>query len=317
MDTTASKDIELPHYTPASGGGDFVRDLDSFDDPGDIPNVDPADVERLLHTITFDVVSAMEWQWGDHWRVGPRSIHDSMWFYVAKGEGTVWTGNPGHKSYYRDGSLILLAPDIEHLIEPSNGAQSHVFSVHFHARSFNAINVLTLLGLPTVWNSIDNSFATASARLCREFALKKPGWRIAMQADVASVLFQLIRRGAPLLAPDMMLSSLSDMPRLVAVFQYIEDNLHKPDLSVMSMARRAYLSEVQFRKIFRRITGDSPLRFVRRRRVERACTMLHASTESVSNIAEACGFSDAPFFHRVFKACTGVTPREYRNGEHP
>jgi AraC-like DNA-binding protein len=240
-----------------------------------------------------------------------------MWFYMAEGEGSGWTGTPSNKFHYRAGDLILLAPDTQHLIQPTPKIQSHCFAIHFHARSFSAINVLSLLGLPPVWTSVDDSFASASARLTREFALKKPGWRIAMQADVASVLFQLIRSGGPKLKPNVMLSSLSDLPRLVTVFQHIEDNLHDPGLSVITMARQAYLSEVQFRKIFRRITGDSPLRYVRRRRVEQACAMLHASTESVSNIAEACGFSDAPFFHRVFKACTGITPREYRNSEHP
>jgi AraC-like DNA-binding protein len=318
MPIDASPAIKTPpHYSPASGSGDFVRDLDSFEDIGDIPGVDPADLERLLHAITVDAVSATEWRWESGWNVGPRSIHDSMWFYIVEGEGRGWTGTPANKFRYKSGSLILLAPDTEHLIEPADNAQSHVIAVHFHARAFSAISVLSLLGMPSVWTSPDDSLATASMRLVKEFALKKPGWRVAMQADVGSVLFQLIRRGAPQLKPEVMLSSLSDMPRLVTVFQHIEDNLHDSELSVINMARHAYLSEVQFRKIFRRMTGDSPLRFVRRRRVERACAMLHASTDSVSNIAEACGFSDAPFFHRVFKAWTGLTPREYRNGEHP
>ncbi|HEY0308895.1 MAG TPA: AraC family transcriptional regulator [Acidobacteriaceae bacterium] len=293
-----------------------MRDLDSFEDMGDVPNVDPLDMEKLLHAISFDAVSATEWRWEEGWRVGPRSIHDSMWFYIAEGEGHGWTGNPTQKFEYRSGSLILLAPDVPHMIEPTS-QQSHLFAVHFHARAFSAVNVLSLLRLPPVWTRLDDSLETAATRLAWEFANKKPGWSVVMQADVASVILQLIRRGTPQLKPDVMLSSLSDMPRLVKVFQYIEDNLHNPELSVMNMARHAYLSEVQFRKIFRRMTGDSPLRFVRRRRVEQACVMLYASTESVSNIAEACGFSDAPFFHRVFKLCTGLTPREYRNGDHP
>jgi AraC-like DNA-binding protein len=317
MTLAASEENVHPHYSPASGAGDFVRDLDSFEDTGDIPGVAPADLERLLHTIAFDAVSATEWKWESGWLVGPRSIHDSMWFYIVEGEGCGWSGTPSNRFAYQAGSLILLGPDTQHAILPKPNTHCHCYAVHFHARSFSAINVLSLLGLPSIWDSADDSFATASIRLTREFALKKPGWRIAMQADVASVIFQLIRRGGSEIKPNVMISSLSDLPRLVTVFQHIEDNLHDPDLSVITMARQAFLSEVQFRKIFRRTTGDSPLRFVRRRRVERACAMLHASTDSVSNIAEACGFSDAPFFHRVFKACTGVTPREYRNSEHP
>jgi AraC-like DNA-binding protein len=231
-----------------------------------------------------------------------------------EGCGQGWTGSPANRFSYRQGSLILVAPKTKHLIEAT--CPSHVAAVHFHMRAFSAIDVLTILGMPAIWTDPDHSFAAASTRLVKEFALKKPGWALAMQADIGSVLFQLIRRGSMRLKPDLMLSSFSDIPRLLPVFQHVEENLHDPELSVNRMARCANLSEVQFRKKFRKITGDTPLHFVRRRRVERACSMLCASDDSVTNIAEACGFSDAPFFHRVFKASTGVTPRHFRNGDH-
>ena len=312
--SSSSSNKSLPHYSTQTGGGDFVRDLDSFEDSGDIPGVNPLDLERLFHAINVTAVSATEWRWKSGWKVGPRSIHDSMWFFIIEGKGHGWISTPSKKFSYKPGSLILLAPDTQHLITATQ--PSHVVAVHFHVQAFSAINVLTLLGMPSAWTSIDNSLTTASIRLVKEFALKKPGWTVAMQADICSVIFQLIRRGANRLRPDIMLSSFSDVPRLLPVFQHVEENLHNPEFSVNSMARCANLSEVQFRKIFRKMTGDSPLRFVRRRRVERACSMLYASDDSVTNIAEACGFSDAPFFHRVFKACTGVTPRHYRHGDY-
>jgi AraC-like DNA-binding protein/quercetin dioxygenase-like cupin family protein len=303
-----------PRFSPVAAG-DFVRTPESFDDPGDVPDVLPADLDRLLHAITVDAVSALEWRWKTGWKIGPRTIHDSMWFYIAEGHGRGWTGTSDNRFQYRPGSLILLAPDTPHFIEPAGNSRSHVFAVHFHARVFGAVSLLNLLGVPPICNSgEEDSFASASARLAAEFALKKSGWRPVMEAETRSVLFQVLRRCARGLKANIHLSALSDMPRLLPVFQYIESDLHKPDLWVGDMAKRAYLSEVQFRKIFRRITGDSPLRFVQRKRIERACNMLHTSTDAIGTIAEACGFSDAPFFHRVFKAWTGTTPRDYRNG---
>jgi hypothetical protein len=148
MVLTTSRDIAIAHYTPASGAGDFVRDLDSFKDFGDIPNVTSSDLERLLQAVTFEPVSATEWRWETGWRVGPRKIHDTMWFYIAEGDGGGWTINPSNTFRYRSGSMILLAPETEHVIEPRRNSQSHVFAVHFHARCFSAINLLGLLGLP-------------------------------------------------------------------------------------------------------------------------------------------------------------------------
>jgi AraC-like DNA-binding protein len=138
-----------------------------------------------------------------------------------------------------------------------------------------------------------------------------------MNADLLSVLFWLVRTEAPRLRPDLTLSALAEIPRFLPVFRQIELRLHEPEYSVLEMAKAAHLSEVQFRKIFRRITGYSPLRFVQRRRIERACNLLHTSTDSISIIAEASGFCEPPFFHRVFKAWTGMTPRAYRRAERP
>jgi AraC-like DNA-binding protein len=69
---------------------------------------------------------------------------------------------------------------------------------------------------------------------------------------------------------------------------------------------------VQFRKLFRRVTGSSPARYIQSRRIERACRTLRESDASVEEAALAAGFSDSAFFCRVFKMWTRTTPTEYR-----
>jgi len=132
-----------------------------------------------------------------------------------------------------------------------------------------------------------------------------------MNADLVSSLFSLVRSEAPHFKPDLTLAALAEIPRFLPVFRHIEKNLHRPEYSVLEMARQAHLSEVQFRKIFRRITGISPLRFVQRRRIERACNLLHTSTDSISIIAEASGFCEPPFIHRVFIVFTVQAMRSF------
>ena len=309
--------MTVAHFSPVTSG-DLIRDADSFESFHEPPAIPGADLNEVLNATTIDAVSASEWRWRRDWKVGPRVIHDSMWFYIAEGSGFYCIANHEQRIHFGPGSLLLIPPDSEHTIVQDKNAESHVFAVHFHARIYGAIDLLSMLGFPPVIAGNSNSlFGTASQRLVREFALKPPGWRVAMNADLLSVLFSLVRSEASRLQPDLTLSALAEVPRFLPVFRQIEQKLHDPDYSVLEMASAAHLSEVQFRKIFRRITGISPLRFVQRRRIERACNLLHTTTDSISSIAETSGFCEAPFFHRVFKAWTGTTPRAYRRAERP
>lgn len=309
--------MKLAIFSPVAEG-DLIRELDSFESFAEIPNVSAGELTQLIHAISPEAVSATEWKWRKSWKIGPRVIHDSMWFYIEQGNGTGWLGDPQQTFRFESGDLILIPRDLEHCVLQSQEVEAHVFAVHFNLRVFGAIDLFTLLGMPPIVRGNRYSiYAMASHRLAREFAIKAPGWQAVMNADVLATLLNLIRTESAQLKPYLNLSCLSEVPRLLPVFQHIDANLHRPEFAVGEMASKAHLSEVQFRKIFHRITGISPLRFVQRRRIELACNLLHTTTDSISIIAEACGFSDATFFHRVFRAWVGRTPREYRMTEEP
>jgi len=67
------------------------------------------------------------------------------------------------------------------------------------------------------------------------------------------------------------------------------------------------------RKLFRRVTGMSPARFVQRRRLERACALLRLSDMKIEEVAERCGFSGAPNRKLVseYASCPAKFPSSY------
>jgi AraC-like DNA-binding protein len=78
------------------------------------------------------------------------------------------------------------------------------------------------------------------------------------------------------------------------------------------LARAIEVSEVYLRGLFRSLTGVPPLEFLQRRRIERACDILRSSDESIKSIAWSVGFTDVPYFYRVFKKWMRTTPASYR-----
>ncbi|HLP03872.1 MAG TPA: AraC family transcriptional regulator [Paludibacter sp.] len=63
---------------------------------------------------------------------------------------------------------------------------------------------------------------------------------------------------------------------------------------------------------FKRNTGHSPVKFIRKIRLDKARNLLASNCDSIADIAIATGFSDTKYFCRCFKEEYGQTPSEFR-----
>jgi transcriptional regulator GlxA family with amidase domain len=88
------------------------------------------------------------------------------------------------------------------------------------------------------------------------------------------------------------------------------------DHSVETMAARAHMSPRHFARAFRAETGITPARYVERVRLEAARRRLEETTQPVSAVAAACGFSSAETMRRAFLRALAVAPAEYRRRFH-
>jgi AraC family transcriptional regulator len=86
------------------------------------------------------------------------------------------------------------------------------------------------------------------------------------------------------------------------------------DVSLAELARECRLSRSYFARAFKKTTGESPHRWLVRRRVETAKQMLLQSDTPLSEIALAVGFSDQSHLTKVFARTVGATPGAWRRG---
>jgi AraC-like DNA-binding protein len=83
-------------------------------------------------------------------------------------------------------------------------------------------------------------------------------------------------------------------------------------LDVAALARVAGLSPFHFIRVFRATFGETPHRYLQRRRVERAMALLRETDRSVTDVCLAVGFASLGTFSRTFRAIVGESPRAYR-----
>ncbi|AEE96413.1 AraC family transcriptional regulator [Mahella australiensis] len=139
---------------------------------------------------------------------------------------------------------------------------------------------------------------------------KALGWEIKLKGHLLELLIILVREfieqdknsknGKYFLTPEFY-KSLS----------YIEENYMRP-LRLEDIASTVGLSSDYFSKIFKSMTGLSPMEYVKIFKIAKACEILDCSNLSVSKIAEDIGFIDNNYFSRVFKQVVGDSPSHYR-----
>lgn len=92
---------------------------------------------------------------------------------------------------------------------------------------------------------------------------------------------------------------------------YILDHFSE-DLSIDKVASEVGFSKYHFERIFKKETGYTPWAYLSSVRVRNAMHLLTETQESIENISEMCGFSNASYFVRFFKRNTNMTPSCFR-----
>ena len=95
------------------------------------------------------------------------------------------------------------------------------------------------------------------------------------------------------------------------------DRDYAKPLDVAALARVAYVSEAHFTRTFRATFGETPHRYLQRRRVERSMFLLRETDRSVTDICLDVGFTSLGTFSRMFREIVGEAPSRYRLGHGP
>jgi AraC-like DNA-binding protein len=108
-----------------------------------------------------------------------------------------------------------------------------------------------------------------------------------------------------------------DMNRRLLRARDAMDRAYAQPLDVRAVAAVAHISAAHFSRSFRAVFGETPHRYLQRRRVERSMFLLRETDRSVTDICFDVGFTSVGTFSRTFREIVGETPSTYRVGHGP
>jgi transcriptional regulator GlxA family with amidase domain len=99
---------------------------------------------------------------------------------------------------------------------------------------------------------------------------------------------------------------------ITSVQQFMEKNYNK-SITMSQMAGICNMSPRNLIRRFEHATGNTPLEYMQRLRIENAKKLFESRNDGIEQVAMKCGYEDMSFFRKVFKRHVGMTPREYKD----
>ena len=100
--------------------------------------------------------------------------------------------------------------------------------------------------------------------------------------------------------------------QLEPALRHLHTRFREP-IETKELAALTHLSERQFTRLFKKLLGEPPMRYLIRQRIRAACQDLITTDHTAGAIALECGFYDQSAFTRMFRLHTGVTTARYRH----
>lgn len=99
--------------------------------------------------------------------------------------------------------------------------------------------------------------------------------------------------------------------KLQVAVEYMHHNCTRHDLTIGEIAKKIYISEVYFRKLFQQEFNISPQKYLIKLRLQTAVALMNTGHYSLKEVAALSGYGDYKYFSVEFKRFYEYSPSEY------
>lgn len=164
-----------------------------------------------------------------------------------------------------------------------------------------------LLHCSVPWQADILKYIKKAARLCQN---EPEGYEFTVRSLLSEVLFDLYcYKSAP--ADASVSGSQIENERVKQILLYLQEH-YSCSVTVAELAAQMNISERECLRCFKKILHISPIQYLIRYRIARACTLLREPSLSILEAGSQCGFESPSYFTKTFRQIVGCTPTEYR-----
>lgn len=229
----------------------------------------------------------------------PKPSHTLLWFKNCRAKITDLNGKA---IFAEKNQLAYMSKGLEYTVEFFDTSPHENDSIVFHFQLYDSKNeeIAPTLSPLICIKSVDIPMAVSITTAAEEFEKN-----IVCIPEITSVIYQIFAHICH-----------SQRNRIVKhKYKYIREGIelmeNNSDKSLNEIAEICGVSEGHFRKLFREYSGENPIDFRQKYRIEKAKQLLLLDTFSIGEIAEQLHFSDIYHFSKTFKKLVGISPQKY------
>lgn len=223
--------------------------------------------------------------------------HSDAFVYISDGACT-YTFSDGREQLARRGDILYLSHKASYTMYIHDANFKFIFCNFEFDTDINRDCFIVTAPNPS---HAENIFL----KLWNTYKANKPY----SEADILSMLYSIYAIVTRTKNADFIQKPQTN--RITELKEYIDVNYSDLNLSVASLAEKADMSEVYFRKLFKSKYGETPSKYIISTRLQKARELMKYELLTLSDIALQCGFSSQQYFCRIFKKNLGLTPTEY------
>lgn len=254
----------------------------------------------------------------------PWHWHTELEAFVVE-EGTAVAAAGGERFPLRQGEGFFVNSEVLHAVLDSGAPGCRLRSVVFHPRLVGGspdsafwLNYLNpLMGengpgyVPFCGTEGWCGQAVQAVQDAWTACAEEPsGYEFLARTALSRLIFLLVQHRIPRASPKPA-GILRAEGRVKRMLEYIHSR-YDTELTTAAIAHSAMVSESECLRCFRTVIGLPPGQYVTQYRIQMAAELLDASDLSVSEVGARCGFQDASYFAKTFRAQKGCSPSQYR-----
>lgn len=199
-------------------------------------------------------------------------------------------------------SLIYLARNSEYRINVLTNDYTFIV-VNFLFRESKSILLDNDLFSFNNYTGIENLFL----KLLKLFPIST----VESNLKINSILYEIYSKICKITSNEYLTKEVKDKIQIIT--ENIINECLNDDFNLSNIIKNYDISEVHFRRLFKKIYNSTPIKFVQNIRINKSKQLLLDKSIPINKIAKMCGYTDSFYFSRAFKLNTGITPTKYRD----